>query len=133
MARQDTPPIYPFTEWEVVEEQFKPEFNYRNETIFALGNGYIGTRGTFEEGWSGPDRTGCEGTYINGFYESEPIHYPEVAYGYAEHSQTMLNVTNGKVIRLYLEDEPFDMLTGELLDYRRTLKLDQGYLERALV
>ncbi len=133
MARQEIPPIYPFTEWEVVEDGFKPEYNRRNETIFALGNGYIGMRGTFEEGWNGLPGTGVEGTYLNGFYESEPIRYPEVAYGYAENSQTMLNVTNGKIVKLYLEDEAFDMLAGQVLDYRRTLHLKEGYLERTLV
>src|SRR5215469_2662478 len=84
-------PIYPFTEWEIVETEFKVEHNYRNESIFALGNGYIGMRGNFEEGYSGPAGTGLEGTYLNGFYESEPIKYPEAAYGFAEHSETMLN------------------------------------------
>jgi trehalose/maltose hydrolase-like predicted phosphorylase len=135
MAREDTPakPIYPYTEWEVVEEGFNPQYNYRNETIFAVGNGYIGMRGSFEEGWSGPPGSGVDGTYLNGFYESEVIKYPEIAYGFAEHSQTMLNVTNGKIVKLYLEDEPFDMLTGKLLEYRRVLKLKEGLLQRTLV
>ncbi len=126
-------PIYPYSAWEVIENEFKIENNYRNETIFALGNGYIGMRGNFEEGYSGPARTGLEGTYLNGFYESEVIKYPEVAYGFAERSQTMLNVTNGKVIRLIVEDEPFDMLRGECRAYQRTLSLRYGLLERKLI
>jgi alpha,alpha-trehalose phosphorylase len=53
-----------------------------DETLFALGNGYIGLRGTGEEGYSGPAGTSLDGTYLNGFYESEPIQYPEAAYGW---------------------------------------------------
>ncbi|MBX3086587.1 MAG: glycoside hydrolase family 65 protein [Anaerolineae bacterium] len=123
-------PIYPYAEWDIIETSFNVNYNARNETIFALGNGYIGWRGTFEEGL--PKGYGVEGTYLNGFYESQPIHYPEAAYAFAKNSQTMLNVTNGKVIKLFIEDEPFNMLEGTLLDYKRTLKLREGLLEREL-
>ncbi|MEO8608387.1 MAG: glycoside hydrolase family 65 protein [Chloroflexota bacterium] len=123
-------PIYPPTEWEIIETEFKPEHNYRNESVFALGNGYIGMRGNFEEGYAGVPGTGLEGNYLNGFYESEVIKYPETAYGFAEKSQTMLNVTNSKIIKLYLEGEAFSLFYGEVLDYRRVLNLKMGLLER---
>jgi alpha,alpha-trehalose phosphorylase len=125
-------PIYPYSDWEIIETDFRVENNARSESIFALGNGYIGMRGNFEEGYSGSPGTGVEGTYLNGFYESEVIKYPETAYGYAEKSQTMLNVTNGKVIRLYVEDEEFSLFSGEILEYRRALRLQTGVLERTL-
>ncbi len=125
--------IYNYDEWNIIEEDFKIENNARNETAFALGNGYIGIRGTFEEGYSGPARTGTEGTYLNGFYESEIIKYGEIAYGYPEKGQTMLNVTNGKIVRLFIEDEEFDMMSGEVLDYKRVLSLKEGILKRNLI
>src|SRR5271157_5643754 len=96
--RPDIKPIYPYDEWEVIENEFKIENNDRNETIFSIGNGYIGFRGNFEEGLPGHS---LEGTYINGFFESEQIKYPEIAYGFAEKSQTMLNVPNSKIMKLY--------------------------------
>ena len=133
MARYaNAKPIYPYTDWEVIEDAFKVENNYRNETVFAVGNGYLGMRGTFEEGYSGPPGTSVDATYLNGFYESEIIRYPEIAYGFAEKTQTMLNVTNGKIIRLFLENEPFDLLTGTILEYQRVLKLRLGILQRTL-
>ena len=79
-------PHYSLNEWEIVEEQFEASRNYTNETIFALGNGFLGMRGTFEECYSGPEWSGLEGNYINGFYETERIKYPETAYGYASKS-----------------------------------------------
>jgi trehalose/maltose hydrolase-like predicted phosphorylase len=126
-------PIYPSAEWEIVETEFKPENNYRNESVFALGNGYIGMRGNFEEGYFGSPGTGLEGNYLNGFYESEVIKYPEIAYGFAEKSQTMLNVTNSKIIELYLEGERFNLFSGTVLEYQRVLRLDTGVLERTVV
>lgn len=131
--RNNGQPIYPPHEWAIVEEQFQPAYNLRNEAVFTLGNGYLGLRGNFEEGYAGPAGNSVEGTYINGFYETVELKYPEIAYGYPEQSQTMLNVTNGKVIKLYLEDEEFHMFTGTLLAYERRLDLKNGVLHRNVV
>lgn len=124
--------LYPYNEWEIIEERFDIENNYRNETIFALGNGYIGFRGDFEEGYNMPPGKGHGGTYINGFFESETIQYGELAYGYAERSQTILNVANSKIIKLSIDGEEFSMLSGEVLDYKRVLNLKEGILTRTV-
>lgn len=124
-------PIYPVDPWAIREMAFNPDHNFRSESVFALGNGYIGMRGTFEEGLSGI--AGLEGTYLNGFYESEIIRYPEIAYGFAETSQTMLNVTNGKVVRIELDGEPFSLTSGTLVSYHRSLNLREGSLTREVV
>ncbi len=115
--------------WQIVEPEFRLEDTQHYETLFALGNGYLGLRGTFEEGLG---RGSVEGTYINGFYESAPIIYGEKFIGYAENKQTILNLANAKVIRLSLEGEDFNLLTGKLLSYQRSLDLRQGILRRSL-
>ncbi|MBU3180189.1 hypothetical protein [Clostridium psychrophilum] len=120
---------YPLNEWKIIEDEFKAENNYSNETMFSLGNGYIGMRGNFEEGFKG---VGSEGTFINGFYESNTINYGEMAYGYAQKTQTMINVTNSKVVKLFIENEEFDMLKGKILSYKRVLNLQEGLLKRVL-
>lgn len=126
-------PIYPYSEWEIVEEDFSIENNYRNETMFFTGNGYLGLRGNFEEGLGALKEMGLDGTYINGFYDTEVIKYGEIAYGFPEKGQTMLNVTNCKIIRLFVDDEEFNMQRGTLEQYRRTLSFKEGILERDLV
>lgn len=126
-------PIYPYDPWQVAEERFTPEQNLQSETIFTVGNGYIGMRGSFEEGYDGPAGTSVNGTYLNGFYESEPIVYGEDAYGYARYSQTMLNVTDSKIIKLYVDGEPFSMFSGKVLDYRRVLDFKAGVMTRHVV
>lgn len=122
--------IYPVDAWLIRETQFMPQYHYRGESVFALGNGFIGMRGAFEEGFNNDNIPCVDGTYLNGFYESEPIKYPEPGYGYAKNSQTMLNVTNAKIIRVLLNDEPFHLDTGEVLDYERILDLQTGILTR---
>ncbi|HUN06359.1 MAG TPA: glycosyl hydrolase family 65 protein [Aggregatilineales bacterium] len=149
-------PHYKPDDWNIVEEisawSHCQKYWYQSESIFALGNGYIGMRGTFEEGLSSarhPNHIGSasdeqtlvsvDGTYLNGFYESKVIKYPENAYGNAQNSQTMLNVPNGKIIRVLLsadgniEPELLQVDTGRLETLIRSLNMKDGLLERRLV
>lgn len=125
-------PYYGKDPWKIVETEYSAASNFLDETIFALGNGHIGTRGTLEEGYDGPSGTSMEGTYLNGFYEKVPIHYDETAYGYATHTETMLNLPNGKVIQVMVEDEYLSLFTGSLEHYHRELDLQQGVLRREM-
>lgn len=123
---------YPLEAWCIRETSFDTGSHFLDETLFALGNGYIGLRGTGEEGYSGPAGTSLDGTYLNGFYESEPIVYPETAYALAKVNQFMLNVPNAKGIELWLEDERFDPLTGAIETYERVLDFRTGVLTRVV-
>ena len=118
--------------WCITETSLDPASNFLHETLFAVGNGYIGLRGCHEEGYKGPPGTSLDGTYLNGFYESEPIAYPEAAFGLAKTNQYMLNVPNAKGIVLSLDGERFDVLEGEVSHYRRCLDFRTGVLERSL-
>lgn len=126
-------PIYPVEPWNITETEFRVENNYRNETTFALSNGYIGTRGTFEEAYDFDIDTGLEGNFINGFYESEEIRYGEANFGSPLHSQSLLNLPNAKKIRLYAGGEEFHIQKGTVSDYSRVLRMRDGILERSLV
>ncbi|MGB7793791.1 MAG: hypothetical protein WBL39_21545, partial [Terrimicrobiaceae bacterium] len=125
------PPPQDYTpdEWNLIEKNFHPEFIAQTEALFALGNGYFGMRGAPEEG--GP----CvqNGTFVNGFYETWPIVYGEEAYGFARTGQTMLNVTDSKIIRLFVDDEPFDLASANLRHYERRLNMKSGTLDREVL
>jgi alpha,alpha-trehalose phosphorylase len=105
---------------------------FLNETLFTLGNGYIGMRGTREEGSAAPKGQTLEGTYLNGFYESEPIQYPENAYGLARTNEFMLNVPNAKRIGLSVDGEAFSLERGKVLDHERVLDFRTGLLTRTV-
>lgn len=96
------------------------------ESLFALSNGHIGLRGTFEEG----EPVVQPGTYMNGFYELRGLPYAESGYGYPESGQTVVNVTDGKIIRLLVEDEPMDLRYGTTQEHSRTLDFRTGTLRR---
>lgn len=126
-------PIYPIQVWDITEEEFKIENNYRNETTFALSNGYIGTRGTFEEAYDFNIDEGLEGNFINGFYEREHIRYGEANFGSPELSQSLLNLPNLKETHVVLDGEEFSMKEGKIEEYKRALHMREGVLERSLL
>jgi alpha,alpha-trehalose phosphorylase len=120
---------YPADEWNVIEKGFHPEFLAQSETMLALGNGYLGMRGCPEEG--GP--VAENSTLVNGFYETRPIVYGEEAYGFARIGQTICNVTDSKLIKLFVDDEPFWLPDANLLSYDRRLNMKSGTLDREVL
>ena len=123
------PHDYPADEWNIIEKAFHPEFLAQSETMLALGNGYLGIRGCPEEG--GPSAENA--TLINGFYETRPIIYGEDAFGFAKTGQTILSVTDSKIIKLFVDDEPFWLPDANLLRYDRRLNMKSGTLDREIL
>jgi alpha,alpha-trehalose phosphorylase len=120
---------FPVDPWRLTEAFFDADDLGRTETMFAVGNGYLGLRGNLEEGrdWH------THGTFINGFHETWPIRHAESAYGLAQVGQTIVNVPDAKVMRLYVDDEPLLLSVADLVAYERTLDLADGVLRRELV
>jgi alpha,alpha-trehalose phosphorylase len=118
---------FPVEPWCVREKRLDLDLLAQSESLFALSNGHIGLRGNLDEG----EPYGIAGTYLNSFHELRPLPYAEAAYGYPESGQTIVNVTNGKLIRLLVDDEPFDVRYGQLLGHERMLDLRAGTLTRS--
>jgi alpha,alpha-trehalose phosphorylase len=121
-------PAFVVDPWSLCERTLDLERLAQTESVFALANGHIGLRGNLDEG----EPSGMPGTYLNGFYEVHQLPYAEAGYGNPEASQVMVNITDGKVIRLLVEDEPFDVRYGELRTHERTLDMRAGVLERTV-
>ena len=121
--------IYPIDDWRLVEKAFNPEFLAQAETLMSTANGYLGMRGGFFEG----SPAFLNGTFVNGFHETWPIPYGEKAYGFAKTGQTIVNCPDGKIIRLYVDDEPFNIATATLLQYERSIDMRAGTFNRELV
>jgi alpha,alpha-trehalose phosphorylase len=118
--------VYEVDPWAIPERRLQLDLLPQSESVFALSNGHVGLRGNLDEG----EPAGHAGTYLNGFYERRPLPYAETAYGNPESSESMINVTNGKVMRLLVDDEPFDLRYGTVEHHERTLDLRAGVLRR---
>ncbi|HEY5430128.1 MAG TPA: family 65 glycosyl hydrolase, partial [Solirubrobacteraceae bacterium] len=121
-------PAFPVEPWAVRETELQLDTLAQTESVFALSNGHIGLRGNLDEG----EPYGIPGTYLGGFYEVRPLPYAEAGFGYPEDGQTVVNVTNGKIIRLLVEDEPFDVRYGVVRHHERVLDLRDGVLRRTV-
>jgi alpha,alpha-trehalose phosphorylase len=114
--------------WVLRETDLRLDTLAQTESLFALANGHIGLRGNLDEG----EPFGLPGTYLNAFYEVRPLPYAEAGYGDPEAGQSVVNVTNGKIVRLLVDDEPFDVRYGELRAHERVLDLRAGVLRRSV-
>jgi alpha,alpha-trehalose phosphorylase len=120
--------MFEHEEWRIAEPGYDIHQIEKYETLFALGNGNLGLRGDFEEKIPAFHR----GTYINGFFEKEPIAYGETAYGYAENHETILNLPDAKIITISVEGEEFLLDSAEIQSYERYLDLRNGVLIRSV-
>jgi alpha,alpha-trehalose phosphorylase len=124
-----THPAFTTEPWCVRESELHLDVLAQSESVFALSNGHIGLRGNLDEG----EPHGLPGTYLNSVYELRQLPYAEAGYGYPESGQTVVNVTNGKIIRLLVDDEPFDVRYGTLHTHERFLDLRSGILTRSVL
>jgi len=121
--------VYPPDEWRLVERRLYPRLLPQTESFFALSNGYFGMRGGFEEGHPSHEH----GTFVNGFYESWPIVYGEEAHGFATTGQTIVNLPDPKIIRLYVDDERLYLPRANLDRFERVLDMRKGTLDREVL
>ncbi len=132
MRREAPPPLdprrWPADPWRLVETAYERSDLGVTETLFSVANGYLGMRGNPEEGRDAH----AHGTFVNGFHEIWDIHHAEAAFGFARTGQTIVNVPDAKVLKLYVDDEPLILSTAELERYERSLDLRDGVLRRSL-
>jgi len=120
---------FPVDPWRLVETRWSSEDTGLTETVFSVGNGYVGLRGNHPEGRHAAEH----GTFINGFHETWPIRHAEQAYGFAEVGQTIINVPDPKVIRVYVDDEPLSLDIADVREYERAVDFRRGmYMRRIL-
>lgn len=103
--------------------------NNLNETLFHNANGYIGVRGSLEEGVPNGWNT-MRGTYINGFYDVIPMKQAENLCNFVDKKDTMVNVADTMTIKCTVDGDNLDMTTGKLFKHERTLNMDAGYTDR---
>src|SRR5580692_194633 len=112
--------------WVLREKELNLDLLAQSESIFALSNGHIGLRGNLDEG----DPHGLPGSYLNSVFEVRPLPYAEAGYGFPDAGQTVINVTDGKIFRLLVDDEPLDVRYGTVHSHERVLDLRAGTLTR---
>ena len=120
--------FYKLDEWKIVEDEFFPDRNKMAESIFSIGNGRMGQRANFEEKYSGES---MQGSYVAGIYYPDKTKVGWWKNGYPEYFAKVLNAANWIGINILIDKEELDLAKCELLSFRRTLNMKEGYLERS--
>lgn len=113
--------------WCIIEEGFHENKQLASESIFSLGNGQIGQRANFEEYYSGETMLG---SYIAGIYYPERAEYGNWKNGYSDTNDKIVNAPNWTVISVRLNDDRLDLADWDVKNFRRTLNMREGFLER---
>lgn len=115
--------------WKLTKSEIDHQNLLLDESLLSLGNGYLGVRGNFEEGYTNT-YSSIRGTYINAFHDETEINYGEKLYAFPEIQQKILNVIDAQTIHIFLDDELFSLFEGEVIHFERNLHMDAGYAER---
>jgi maltose phosphorylase len=116
-------------EWRIIETGFDPQLNKLSESIFSLGNGYMGQRGNFEETYTGET---LQGNYFAGIYYPDKTRVGWWKNGYPEYFAKVLNAVNWIGIHVKINGEPLDIANCTVTSFRRTLHMKEGWLGREL-
>jgi maltose phosphorylase len=112
--------------WQIIEEGWNKERNLVSESIFSLGNEYMGVRGYADEG---TEEESLRGSYFNGIYEEVDL---EKSYkGIVTKKHFMVNAVDWLYTEIYAGDEKLDISSSEIRDFRRALDMRDGTLSRS--
>ena len=114
--------------WSIGLAGLDPQRLAHRESVFALSNGHLGWRGNLDEG----EPHGIAGSYLNGVFERHPMPYAEAGYGYPDSGESVINIPNGTIVRLFVDDEPLDLRGGTTLRHEQRLDFRDGVLHREL-
>jgi len=114
--------------WKLMEADFDEERLARSESLFSIGNGYLGLRGFPCE----REPSHHPGVFINGFYELSPIHYGEDAYGFARFNQTMLDLPDCRYLWLEVDGQRVSIADDAVEYYQKDLDFSTGILTRKI-
>ncbi len=105
--------------WQISEKEMpaSPDQVRSQESVYSIGNGYFCTRGTFEEGYPGAH----PGTLLYGVFDQVDVPGEELA-----------NAPDWLPIQLFVNGERFRLDKGHILEYRRTLDMQEGLLQRVV-
>jgi len=118
---------YKKNEWLIIEDGFHPEMNRESESIFSIGNGYMGQRANFEEYYSGDS---LQGNYIAGVYYPDKTRVGWWKNGYPEYFAKVLNAPKWIGIDVSVNGKLIDLATAKILSFKRTLNMKEGWLEK---
>jgi len=108
------------------KDRLTPQDLYK-ASVFAVQNRYLGIRHNIEEAG---DTEPLRGTFINGFFDHQPIHYGEKAYGFPLINESIVSVPDAQTIQLFIEGQAVHYQSAQVVANERTFDLEKGIVKR---
>lgn len=122
---------FPVHATKMIELGFDRKDILHTESMFSLGNGYLGLRGTYDES---DEAIGmCDGMYINGVFATEPYHHIHAFPGFAKHDEFTVNLSDWRIFDLYIDGEKACFSNGNIQEHQRELDMLNGRIDRRFV
>jgi len=115
--------------WKIITTEVKEDKRVQ-ESLTAIGNGYMGLRGNFEEGYSGDTHIG---TYLAGVWYPDKTRVGWWKIGYPEYFGKVINATNFIPVTIRVDGHQVDLAEDEVRDYNLELDMEKGILTRSYV
>jgi maltose phosphorylase len=115
--------------WKVITTEVKKDKRVQ-ESLTAIGNGYMGLRGNFEEGYSGDSHIG---TYLAGVWYPDKTRVGWWKIGYPEYFGKVINATNFIPVTIQVDGHKVDLAVDDVKEYRLELDMKEGVLNRSFV
>ncbi|GEK89583.1 maltose phosphorylase [Alkalibacterium putridalgicola] len=115
--------------WKVITTEVKKDKRVQ-ESLTAIGNGYMGLRGNFEEGYSGESHIG---TYLAGVWYPDKTRVGWWKMGYPEYFGKVINATNFIPVTIQVDGHKVDLAVDDVKEYRLELDMKEGVLNRSFV
>ena len=112
----------------IIEESKLPQNESHHETLFSIGNGFVGFRGSFFE-----KESKTQGCFINNFYEEHTMEYGEKLYGFPDVTESMINIPDPRNITFLIDGEKCDFSEEYIKDFKKKLNLKKGILETSFI
>lgn len=119
--------LFKTDEWQIIEEGFHPHLNREAESIFAIGNGYMGQRANMEEKYSGDS---LKGSYVAGIYYPDKTKVGWWKVGYPEYFAKVPNAPDWTGIGIEIDNTEIDLAKIKVENFRRVLNMKEGFLSR---
>ena len=122
--------IFEVQPWNVITHTFDPKDKRLQESMTSLGNGYMGMRGDFEEGYSGDS---LQGIYLGGVWYPDKTRVGWWKNGYPKYFGKVVNAVNFIKLPIEINGEPVDLAKDKISDFTLDLDMHQGVLNRSFV
>ena len=120
--------IFDVDPWKIKTRSLHQDEKRLQESLTSIGNGYMGQRGNFEEGYSGD---GHEGTYIAGIWYPDKTRVGWWKNGYPEYFGKVINAMNFIKIDIEVDGDKVDLANDQFSDFYLESDMQKGTLSRS--